>query len=114
MVENMTQTGNPPAGEQRIVVTPPPGLPRQLVVDYIGRCRESARALRTAVQGADYGQAGILGHRLKGTGCSYGFPELTETGAAIERAAQQQAAAELQTALGRLEGYLRAVEVAPV
>ena len=100
------------AAEPSIVVAPPPGLPRQLVVDYLARCRESAQALRIAVQRADYGQAGILGHRLKGTGCSYGFPELTQAGAAIEKAAKQQDAAELQAAVARLENYLRAVEVA--
>ena len=31
------------------------------------------------------GALGGLGHRLKGNGASYGFPEITELGAQIER-----------------------------
>ena len=109
MAENTATDG--PARERQFVV-PPPELPRQLVLDFLDRCRENTRLLRAAVEREDYTQAGVLGHRMKGTGSSYGFPELSACGSAIERAAQHQAAAALRTAIAHLETYLATVDLA--
>lgn len=109
MVENAGTEG--PTGARRLVV-PPPELPRQLVLNFLDRCRENARLLGAAAEREDYPQAAVLGHRMKGTGSSYGFPELSASGSAIERAAQRRAAAELRTAIAHLETYLSAVDLA--
>lgn len=50
------------------------------------RRREGARLLTAAAQG-DLETARLLGHRMKGTGSSYGLPEITRLGRDIEDAA---------------------------
>jgi len=112
MMESLEQTGNADSSGERILIEAPPGLPRQLVVGYLGRCRENAREAQAAVKRGDYGKAEVLGHRMKGSGCSYGFPDVTVHGAAIEQAAKRQAAGEAEAAVARLEAYLRLVEIA--
>ncbi|MUM76719.1 Hpt domain-containing protein [Pseudodesulfovibrio sp. F-1] len=54
----------------------------------------------------------LFGHRLKGTGASYGFPRLTELGAGIEEAALADdlgRAAELAAEVGRFLDAVRVV-----
>jgi len=70
--------------------------------------------LAAVAQAAAAGRAEVIrlfGHRLKGTGASYGFPRLTELGAGIEEAAlaaDLDRAAELAAEVGR---FLDAVRV---
>ena len=49
---------------------------------------------------------------MKGTGGAYGFKQLTEVGALIERAATDQNIDELGNQVAALEEYLGQVEVA--
>ncbi|MFH1914367.1 MAG: Hpt domain-containing protein [Pseudomonadota bacterium] len=54
----------------------------------------------------------LFGHRLKGTGASYGFPRLSELGAAIEEAAlatDLDRAAELSAEVARFLDAVRVV-----
>lgn len=54
----------------------------------------------------------LFGHRLKGTGASYGFPRLSELGAAIEGAAlahDLERAADLAAEVGRFLDAVRVV-----
>ena len=52
-----------------------------------------------------------LGHRMKGTGGGYGFPELTELGGALEKAAELADAPEIRRKTQECEAYLNAVEL---
>jgi len=109
--DSLETTAHSQPGGARIRVMAPPELPRQLVADYLARCRERAQALRGAAERRDYTAVAVWGHRMKGTGCSYGFPDVSADGAAIEQAAKRQDAAELEAALARLAAYLEAVEL---
>ena len=48
---------------------------------------------------------------MKGTGTGYGFPLLTELGAALEKAALEKDAAHLKDCANQLALYLQAVEL---
>ena|SRR5579863_6909310 len=96
----------------RIVVQVPPGLPRKLVSEYLDDCRKDLSALNAALVERDYERARVFGHQMKGTGSPYGFPGLTRSGAAIERAAAQKDAPALDRLVHRLEQYLSRVEIA--
>ena len=58
-----------------------------IVPRYFELQRQGLSELRRAVAGNNAEAARLMGHKMKGTGTSYGFPQLTEMGAAIERAA---------------------------
>lgn len=53
-----------------------------------------------------------MGHNLKGIGASYGFTEITEVGAEIERGAADSDAAALRKILDRPGIYPENVEIA--
>ena len=96
----------------KILVQPPQGIPRDLVVGYLSRSRSSVSTLRAAVDRSDYDAVRVFGHRLKGTGGAYGMPRLTELGAAIERAGAGKKPEELEPLVFALDTYLGQLEVA--
>ena len=55
-----------------------------------------------------------LGHDIKGTGASYGFPALTQMGAALEHSARQLDAGTLSKQLTELGDYLSRVQLFPI
>jgi hypothetical protein len=98
----------------RILVQPPDGLPYKVVAAYLDNCRRGLQPLKDAIERADYGFAGVYGHRMKGCGAAYGFPQLTETGGLIEQAARTRNDADLRTCAAALEEHLALVELAEV
>jgi HPt (histidine-containing phosphotransfer) domain-containing protein len=54
---------------------------------YFELVREDLAAAGSAMAAGDADGVRMVGHRLKGNGTSYGFPRLTELGAAMEQAA---------------------------
>jgi len=101
-----------PDGKLRILVHPPEGLPYQVVATYLDNCRNSLQSLKDAVERLDYDFVKVYGHQMKGSGAAYGFPELTEAGAAIETAAHARSDDDLRTCAGVLEANLESFEVA--
>jgi hypothetical protein len=97
----------------KVLIQVPHGLPEQMVVEYIDRCRVSLSALKEALHGFNYEHARVFGHRLKGTGGGYGIPVLTEIGGAIERAAIQKNDNELEAQTSAIEEYIDRIEVRP-
>jgi two-component system sensor histidine kinase/response regulator len=78
-----------------------------LIPQYLeGRIQDLQR-LSVALAGRDYETIGVIGHKMKGTGASFGFPELTVAGALIESAAKNRdddgirlSLADIQKAIG--------------
>ncbi len=58
----------------------------KLVKDYIEGLDETRQFILTNLDNADFDALRILSHRLKGSGTSYGFPEITQSAAACEAA----------------------------
>jgi HPt (histidine-containing phosphotransfer) domain-containing protein len=82
-----------------------------MVSQYLLKCRSHLPELKAALAGCEYEFARTFGHQMKGSGAAYGFEELTEVGASIERAATDQDIDELQDQVAALEAYLGQVEV---
>jgi len=95
----------------KILIRPPAGLPRQAVATFLGNCRSGLPALQDAIQRLDFDFVRVYGHRMKGCGAPYGFPKLTETGAALEQSARAGNAGELRRYAAILGAYLDAVEL---
>jgi DNA-binding response OmpR family regulator len=96
----------------RIVVQIPRELPRELVSEYLDDCGNNLIDLKAALVKRDYELARVRGHGMKGTGNPYGFPMLTQLGAAIERAATCGEAPELEKRVDQLAEYLGRLKLA--
>jgi HPt (histidine-containing phosphotransfer) domain-containing protein len=62
--------------------------------------------MRQALAGNEFKVIQAIGHNCKGIGTSYGFPEISQIGAAIENAAQALDARQLEEAIERFERTL--------
>jgi HPt (histidine-containing phosphotransfer) domain-containing protein len=61
----------------------------ELSKTYIAKRNAELPQMFRAAAGGNFDSLQTLGHNMKGTGTSYGFPELTALGAAIESAAKE-------------------------
>jgi hypothetical protein len=61
---------------------------RQILPGYLDNRRADASLILAALVRADFAEVGVIGHSMRGSGGSYGFPELTALGARIEEAAR--------------------------
>jgi CheY-like chemotaxis protein/HPt (histidine-containing phosphotransfer) domain-containing protein len=99
-------TETPP---HRIHVTVDPSL-QDLVPNYLDKRRQDLPKFTEALAAQDYAAIRRLGHNLKGTGAGYGFPVLTEIGAAIEDSAQANNGSAIRDKVEELARYLTEVE----
>jgi histidine phosphotransfer protein HptB len=95
----------------KILIAVPEGIPRELVAEYLERCRNGIPLLEAAICHNQHDQTRVLGHRMKGTGAPYGFSRLTEIGALIEQAAADQNSGALRGYVAELAEYLGRVEI---
>jgi len=72
------------------------------------------KALLRSVDANDWDAARRLGHQFKGSGTGYGFPEITQIGAAVESAAMGSDEPEIRSKLLSLAHYLDEVEIVSV
>ena len=83
----------------------PPGL-EEHAKKYIERRRGEIPVLNDLYARADFQQMRALAHNIKGTGASYGFPELTRIGGELEDLAKRSDAPAIGEQLGALSRYL--------
>ena len=58
-----------------------------LAPEYLNHRRQDVRTILSALENSDFNAIRSLGHKMSGTGASYGFPRISEIGAALETAA---------------------------
>jgi CheY-like chemotaxis protein/HPt (histidine-containing phosphotransfer) domain-containing protein len=97
------------AGPKRIHVPVDPML-RAIVPAFLEKRRNEVPEFLDALDREDFDRIRVLGHNLKGCGAGYGFPPLSEIGAAIEKAAEQRNAGETRHRVEELARYLEAVD----
>ena len=74
-----------------------------LVPQYLDGRVNDLRRLSDALSGKDYETIRIIGHNMKGTGASFGFPQLTVAGALIEAAAKDRDDAGIRLSIGDMQ-----------
>jgi CheY-like chemotaxis protein len=80
----------------------------QLAPAYLAARRSELPEMMRALEGGDFPGIRRLGHNLKGTGASYGFPGLSDLGAAIEASSADADAVTLERHLVELARHLAA------
>lgn len=94
----------------KIRITPRNGF-EGLVPNYLANVRRDMDAILAGVELKDCKIASRLGHQFKGSGESYGFPEITRAGAAVELAAMAANEDEIRSQILALATYLDRVEI---
>ena len=95
---------------KRPVVRVDPDL-SDLVPGFLEHKRADTIMLMEAVRRADFDSLVKAAHKIKGEGGSYGFDEITEIGAEIERAGIARDATAARKAIEELTEYLESVDV---
>jgi CheY-like chemotaxis protein/HPt (histidine-containing phosphotransfer) domain-containing protein len=93
-----------------IMIETPPGL-EQIVPGYLAARRKELPGLSTLLDASDFKSLAVLAHNLKGSGASYGFPDLTRMGIALEHSANQTDKLAITAQLLDLRNYLARVEL---
>lgn len=78
---------------------------------YLGKLAEYAGALHQALREKDFETIRGIGHRMKGSGVSYGFDGISEIGLTIEQAARDNDEGGVRKAGVALADYLGRVKV---
>jgi CheY-like chemotaxis protein len=73
---------------------------------YIESRRQDLKLLQDALAAGDLGATREIGHKIRGTGASYGFEKLTKLGAEIERGSEAGDAATVRRALEEFAAFL--------
>lgn len=82
-----------------------------LIPDYLVRRRADLAALRRALAGKDVATLSEIGHKMKGSGSSYGFRRISEIGALLERLAEEGDAGRALPLVEELAAYLDGIEL---
>jgi len=88
----------------------PAGL-EDLAAAYLERRIREVEELMSLLAEANYERLGTLGHDLKGSGSSYGFPEVSRLGAELESAANQTDRNAVAAGIARLSDYLSQLQL---
>ncbi len=78
---------------------------------YISNVRRNPAAVAAALARGDFDTIRSLGHNMKGTGTSFGLPQVTHIGGELEQAAKQQDYDGVRQAVDRLAHFLDSLEI---
>jgi len=84
---------------------------RAVIPGYLANRRKDVSNILAALERSAYQAVRDLGHKMSGTGGGYGFPRITEIGAALERAAKEENRDVIRTQAAELARYLEQVEI---
>ncbi len=93
---------------------------REIVVDeelsailpkYLANLRKNPAAIAAALARSDEDTIRSIGHNMKGTGTSFGLPEVTEFGDRLERAAKEHRTDEVRQVTDQLAHFLDEIGV---
>lgn len=83
----------------------------ELIPGFMENRNSDIAQLLIALQEGNYENIRSIGHTLKGIGGGYGFPVITNLGAAIEHAAREQNSARVRKLIDELQSYIESVEI---
>lgn len=98
---------------QRTIMALPPEIQAR-VPTYLARRRQELQLMRELIGQRDFERIRVLAHNMKGSGAGYGFPQLSDLGAEIEKSAKSQQPVELEQQTKSLEALLAVFEAQTV
>lgn len=82
---------------------------RELMPDYLRRRAQDVRDIADAVATGRFDSVAFIGHRMSGTGSTFGLPQLSELGGKLEIAGKKRDAGAVGTLLRALQDLLAAL-----
>jgi hypothetical protein len=82
----------------------------KLIPKYLLNCTMNIIVMRDALDRGDFETVRILGHQMRGTGAMYGFQFISDTGGAIEQAAEKSNIDASRDRVGKLSNYLDEID----
>jgi PAS domain S-box-containing protein len=79
---------------------------RAIVPSYLEARRRDILTVLTALDNADYEQIRTVGHKMRGSGAGYGFPEISAIGERLEFAAERRDEKTTREQMAELSQYL--------
>ncbi|HVA49550.1 MAG TPA: response regulator [Pirellulales bacterium] len=79
---------------------------QEVLRQYLESLHPTVVELRAALAAGNYGELASLGHTLKGTGGTIGFPTVSEIGERLERAVQQRLDGPIGDAIAQLADFI--------
>lgn len=83
---------------------------QELVPEYLSSVRVCAEKMVHLLGSSQFDNIQRLAHNIRGTGASYGFPELTRLAAAIERSAQSRDPHTVESELAQITSFLNGIK----
>ncbi|MBV9612776.1 MAG: Hpt domain-containing protein [Acidobacteriaceae bacterium] len=83
---------------------------QELTPGYVAARKQEITQMRALLAASDFDRLAVLSHSMKGSGSSFGFPELTRFGATLEHHARASDSAAFGEELSRLKDYLEQVK----
>jgi len=108
-IKKYTRQEAGPEQPEFMPISIPAGL-EEAAKHYIRSRRRELQQLVDLIDKGDFGQIRRLAHNMKGTGTSYGFPDLTRLGKVMETSAKEENASDLSAALMELSRYVEEAE----
>jgi len=82
-----------------------------LIPDYMANRHDDIKAIKQCLEVGDFDEIRRLGHSMKGSGGGYGFDEITNIGADLEKAALEHDEETIVKLLDYLTLYLSSVKI---
>ena len=96
--------------QEKVVVYADPDLADEIPW-YLGQVKGYTEAIEKAMGSVDFETIEDAGHRMKGSGETFGFDAISEMGKSLEQAAKKKDLDEIRKKLKELERYIEVVEV---
>jgi HPt (histidine-containing phosphotransfer) domain-containing protein len=85
----------------------------ELIPTYLDARRDDVARARAGLDADHLSLVTRIGHRMKGSGASYGFPDISRIGAGLEAAGRAGDLHDCERWLNSLARYVDTVEVVP-
>jgi CheY-like chemotaxis protein len=108
-VASRMAAASPTEDDDLVMLEDPDTAP--LVPTFLENRREDVSAMRSLLEQGAFVGIESIGHKMKGTGRSYGFETISRIGSDIEFAAHQQDATSVERLLTSLDQYLWRVKI---
>lgn len=97
-------------GRKEIVIMVDSEL-QELIPGYLEKRLLDVDVVLSALESGDFVSIQSIGHKMKGTGGSYGFDMITEIGRNMEKAAMAKLSQEIEKEVSALKSYLVRLKV---
>ena len=82
---------------------------KEYLPNYYRQRGEDLKKMRAAVESGEWDKLVFIGHKIKGSAATYGFPELGQAGAELEQFAQEKDLAQVNSRIEYIESWLKTV-----